>query len=202
VTIPAVLALAVRIASATVCPSAPPIVLPPLSPATQAQVQSVRALIDASRVADARTRWETLAGWSPASGVKAYGRADAAFSAHDYRRAFSLYDRILFCGPVSELGPAAEDSGAAGLIDRALRQAADGDLAAARRLLRTAAERDAASIESRYFLGLVEFAQRDRRAAREAWKAAIDADGYTQPPDGWALPRAQQAAIERYISTR
>jgi len=53
---------------------------------------------------------------------------------------------------------------------------------------------------SRYFLGLVQRARGDHDAARAAWKAAIDDAGYAQPPDGWTLPRAQQAALQRYLS--
>jgi tetratricopeptide (TPR) repeat protein len=149
--------------------------------------------------AAARARWSAVAGSAPREDGPAYGRADVLLSSHDYRAAFRAYDRVLFCGQFSELSPSAQDSGAAGLLDRALQRAAAGDLPDARKLLQRAAHSDPASIESRYFLGLVEFARGDRQAARAAWQAAIDDEGYAQPPDGWTMTRAQEAAVQRYL---
>jgi hypothetical protein len=177
------------------------LVLPPLSGAGYEDFRAVCALVDAQRLHAARARWASLTGWSSADRGTAYGGADAAFSAHAYRTAFRLYYRALFCGSFSELNPSADDSGAAASLASALQRAANGDLAAAQHELQGAAERDPASIESRYFLGLVQRARGHRDAARAAWKAAIDDAGYAQPPDGWTLPRAQQAALQRYLST-
>jgi hypothetical protein len=132
-------------------------------------------------------------------GATAYGRADAQFSKRNYRVAFRTYDKILFCAENSELDPAAGSSGAASLLDSALQHAGTGDFAEARTQLARAARLDSSSIESRYFLGLIEFARGNRRGAHAAWKAAIDSDGYEQPPEGWALPRAQEAALQRYL---
>jgi len=184
----------------TLCASSAPLALPPLSGATYGDFRAVRALIDARRLRAARARLAVLTGSSPADRATAYGRADALFTAHAYCPAFHLYYRALFCGSFSELNQSADDSGAAASLASALQRAANGHLAAAQRELQGAAERDQASIESRYFLGLVERARGDRDAARAAWKAAIDDTGYAQPPDGWTLPRAQHAALQRYLS--
>ena len=173
--------------------------VPALTSTTQHDVEVVRALVDQHHDSAARTRWEQLTGWTAANGATAYGRADAAFSGRDYRPAFRIYDAILFCGSLSELSPQAHDSGAAAALDRALNLARTGRFRAARQVLERAARRDPNSIESRYFLGLVAFACGDSAAARSAWKAAIDSDGYAQPPDGWTLNRARQAALQRYL---
>jgi hypothetical protein len=184
---------------ATFCGPAVPDPLPPLAAATSGNVRAVRALIDAGRRKAARTKWVSFTGWVPASSETAYGPADAAFTAGHYRTAFRLYEQLLFCGPASELDPQAYDTGSADLLRRALQRAGAGQAVSARQFLRSAAARDPASIESRYFLGLLEFVRGDSRAARAAWKAAIDDDGYAQPPDGWMMPRAQQAALERFL---
>lgn len=197
-------ALVASASTATVgsCPTSVPIALPPLSSATLGDVQDVRALVDGGQLGAARSRWSQVSGWSPSRGATAYGRADAAFTAGHERTAFRLYDQVLFCGPGSELNPSAQDSGASDMLDRGLREAADGDFAAAETKLEKASGRDPSSVESRYFLGLVELARGDRRSARGSWKAAIDSTGYAQPPDGWTMPRAQEAALQRYLSLR
>jgi tetratricopeptide (TPR) repeat protein len=189
-------------ASAKPCASALPLALPQLSAATLDDLHAVRALVDANQLRAARERWASIGARALANGTPAYGPADTAFSAHAYRAAFGLYDRMLFCGDTSELNPSAQDSGAAALLETALQRAAAGDFGKAHELLQRAAERDAASTESRYFLGLVELARGAPHAARSAWKAAIDSEGYAQPPDGWTMPRAQEAAIQRYLSTK
>jgi tetratricopeptide (TPR) repeat protein len=181
------------------CTGSTPIDLPPPSAASRKDLRAVRALVAANKLAEARARWASLGNWLPADGATAYGRADAAFSARNYRVAFRAYDQALFCDQTNELDPAAENSGAASLLDSALQHAVSGNFAEAREQLRVAANHDAGSIESRYFLGLVELASGKPRAARAAWKAAIDSDGYAQPPGEWTLPRAQEAAIERYL---
>ena len=195
------------ILGASACSGASAVPLPALPDVTSGEVRTVRALIDAGRRAAARTRWAALTGWSPAGGANAYGRADAAFSdatssPEKFRVAFQLYDAIFSCGQTSELNPQAFDTGAAAALERALHAAGSGKLKEAAKLLRGAAQRDPSSIESRYFLGLVEVARGDPRAAQAAWKAAIDADGYTQSPDGWTLDRAQEAALQRYLAKR
>jgi tetratricopeptide (TPR) repeat protein len=186
-------------AGAAACSSASTPALPPLADMTRDDLFALRASIDARQLAIARSRFARLDRRRPSNGAAAYGAADAAADARDYPRAFRLYDQLLFCGEVTELNPAAQDSGAAPLIDRGLRSAAAGHLAAAERFLE-AATRDPGSIESRYFLGVVELARGNAARARTAWKAAIDSAGYAQPPDGWSLPRAQEAALQRYLS--
>lgn len=186
------------VATPAPCTSAPAVTLPSLSRASREEFLAVRALVDANQLAAARSRWSLEDSWRPASGAVAYGAADAAVNARQYAKAFRLYDRVLFCEPLTELNPSAQDSGAAPLIDRGLRLAAAGDLAAAKTALESA-EHDGESIESRYFLGVVELAQGNVTDARAAWKAAVDCTGYGQPPDGWTLPRPQEAALQRYL---
>jgi tetratricopeptide (TPR) repeat protein len=173
-------------------------VLPSLSRASRDEFLAVRSLVDANRLAAARSRWSLEDSWRPASSALAYGAADAAVNDRQYAKAFRLYDRVLFCEPLTELNPEAQDSGAAALIDHGLRLAAAGDLAAAKTALESA-EHDGESIESRYFLGVVELARGNVTDARAAWKAAIDCTGYAQSPDGWTLPRPQEAALQRYL---
>jgi tetratricopeptide (TPR) repeat protein len=194
-----VVAAGVASANAAPCAGSAPISLPPLVSATADDMRAVRVLIDTNQPAAARARWSMVAASDAGKSAAAYGPADVLFSAREYRTAFRSYDRAVFCGELSELNPSAQDSGAADSIDSALQRAAAGDLAAAQRLLQHAAALDPDSIESRYFLGLVEFAQRKYPAARSAWKAAIDDEGYAQPPDGWTITRAQEAAVQRYL---
>jgi hypothetical protein len=48
----------------------------------------------------------------------------------------------------------------------------------------------------------VHYCKAQPRAIRLRWKAAIDDDGYAQPPDGWMMPRAQQAALEHSLQAQ
>ena len=122
--------------------------------------------------------------------------ADDAFLHGDYRLAFHAYYQYFFCfnGDIESYNPAADDSGAAQALRKAVSNAYDGKYSDALGLAERSYNTDDRFGEAFLITGDLQWILRRQRAAVSSLSATKYVIGYATPPD-------HPSATPRYVSS-